>query len=265
MGVLFATSDISSLWAVMTTGEVVTAEWVPTSNSPVTRMYSTATGLCWEAPYSSTSGYDTWTQTSTGPLGADCSSVTSTAWYTRASSLTAGASSTGTGTISSGYVGITHMLHEATLDAVFGAELDGRTLSIHLAKGKPVRGEIYVVSTTDSVDTLVASTEAYDTLESSSNVDPASAGGLTGSSAASLQSSFGSFSTQWERSVSVSVAESYGQVAHRCPSDTSRAYIAIDDEFLSSKPSSSLQRLEAGNTTLQLLVVTGSFFVCAML
>ena len=242
-------------------GHAFSAELHDYSVSPIARVYRHDTDACWEAPYSSTSGYGTWETTSIGPLGVNCTSVMNAVWYTSAISLTNGENSTTAGAISSGHIGITHMVHEKTLGAVFGGEMDGRTMSNELAKGKPVRGEIYLVSTANSVDTLVSTTEAnaQPALQSAVPVDPASAGGLTSSSAESLISSFGSFRTQWDHSSSVAVADSYGQVAHRCPSDATGAYIAIEDELLSSrKPSSSLQRLDTANTAvgLDLLVVS---------
>ena len=226
--------------------------------TPIAHLYRHDTGLCWEAPYSSSAGYGTWVQTTTGPLATPCAAVTTAAWYIAATSLSNGANSTVTGTISSGYIGITHMLHERTLDVVFGGEMDGRTLSTNLNHGKPVQGEIYVVSAAESSNTLVAATESTveSQLHSSLRVDPTSVGHLTGSSASSLELSFGSFSQMWSRSLNVPLADSYGQVAVRCPSSKSGAYVAIGagDSVYSSIQSSSLQRFQT-DTSLQLLLV----------
>ena len=237
----------------------------PTATSIVARVYRHDTHSCYEANYSSSTGYSSWQLTNTGPLGVDCASVTNTEWYARAANLTTSSPASGpsvstltyAGSISSGYMGITHMTHDPTLGVVFGAELDGRTLSNQLTKGKPTRGEMYLVYTGGSVDTLLATTEQQlqATLESAEPVDPASVGGLTGASAANLESSFGSFSTMYARSESVSMAESYGQVAQRCPSRTTNAYVAVEDEFLSSHPSSSLQRQALGNDTIGEMVL----------
>ena len=221
--------------------------------------YSPKGGLCWEAPYSSITGYDKWAQTATGPLDTPCAAVTSAAWYLSAMALSSGANSTTTGTISSGYIGITHMVHETSHNVVFGGEMDGRTLSNNLNHGKPVQGEIYVVSATASLETLVAATEStiQSQLESTSAVDPAAVGNLVGSSASSLKSSFGSFFQMWSRSASVPMADSHGQVATRCPSSTSPAYIAIaaGESWFSGKTSSSLQHFQT-DTDLQLMLVS---------
>ena len=172
--------------------------------------------------------------------------------------MTNGTSSITSRTISSGYIGIQYMLHETTHNAVFGGEMDGRTLSTYLSAGKPVHGEIYVVSASGSTATLVAATEAsvQPQLQSTVAVDPSVVGGLTGSSASALVSRWSSFSNLWARSATVSVAASYGQVADRCPSSSTAAYIAIQADLgvLSDEsPSISLQRY---NTTdqLQLLI-----------
>ena len=77
MGVLKTNPDVATLWTVFSTGEVFSAEWVTTSAQPVCRMYSKQSGLCHEANYSDTSGFGTFAQSSAGPLGVDCSSVTS--------------------------------------------------------------------------------------------------------------------------------------------------------------------------------------------
>ena len=87
------------------------------------------------------------------------------------------------------------MVHATTKNVVFGGELDGRTLSQKLTAGKPLEGEIYVVSVDKSgAETLVAATEAsvQSQLASSVVVDPASVGGLTGSSATSVEQSLSS-------------------------------------------------------------------------
>ena len=197
--------------------------------APVAHLYRHDSGLCWEAPYSSNTGYGKWAQTATGPLNTSCAAVTSAAWYLGATALSSGANSTTAGTISSGYIGITHMVHETSHNVVFGGEMDGRTLSNNLNHGKPVQGEIYVVSATTSLETLVAATEStiQSQLESTSAVGPSTVGNLVGSSASSLKSSFGSFFQMWARSASVPMADSHGQVATRCPSSTSPAYIAL--------------------------------------
>ena len=204
-------------------------------------MYSHSTNLCWQANYSASTGYGTWEQSTTGPLGVSCSSVTSATWYTTATSLSGGATSTTAGPISSGYIGITHMRHEATQNAVFGGEMDGRTLSTNLQAGKPVEGEIYIVSTTGSVETLLTTTEvdASQHLRSTSVVDAASVGGLTGDSASILQSDRDSFTNLWTHSSTVEDAESRGYVSQRCPSATTNAYMSIEhvDHIFSRKPS----------------------------
>ena len=259
LGTVFSTRDLVSLWAAFNTGEVLSAEWVSTSSTPVGRMYSPSSGLCWQASYSSSTGYGTWAQTTTGPLNTSCAAVTSAAWYTNATTLSSGANSTAAGTISSGYIGITHMIHETSHNVVFGGEMDGRTLSNSLNHGKPVQGEIYVVSATESSATLVAATEStvQSQLESTFAVDPTIVGNLAGSSASSLESSFGSFFQMWSRSASVSMADSYGQVATRCPSSTSPAYIALgaSNSLYSSVQTSSLQRFQT-DTNLQLMLVS---------
>ena len=268
LGVVFSTRDLASLWAVFNTGEVLSAEWVSTFSKPVGRMYSPNSGLCWQASYNSGTGYGTWTQTVTGPLNTSCAAVTSAAWYTNATALSRGANNTAAGTISSGYIGITHMVHETSHDVVFGGEMDGRTLSNILNHGKPVQGEIYVVSATESFETLVAATEStvQSQLKSASAVDPSTVGNLAGSSASSLKSSFGSFYQMWSRSATVSMADSYGQVAMRCPSSTSPAYIALgaSNSLYSSSQPSSLQPFQT-QTNLQLILVSSyPSSTCAM-
>ena len=229
--------------------------------APVAHLYRHDSGLCWEAPYSSNTGYGKWAQTATGPLNTSCAAVTSAAWYLGATALSSGANSTTTGTISSGYIGITHMVHETSHNVVFGGEMDGRTLSNNLNHGKPVQGEIYVVSATASLETLVAATEStiQSQLESTSAVDPSTVGNLVGSSASSLKSSFGSFFQMWSRSASVPMADSHGQVATRCPSSTSPAYIALgaSKSLYSSSQSASLQPFQT-QTNLQLMLVTSN-------
>ena len=269
LGTLSGTSDLVSLWAIFqSSGEVFSSEWVNTSSSPVGRMYSHSSGICWQAPYSPSSGYGTWTETSTGPLGVSCMSVSSAAWYTRAIGLTDSATYTGAGSISSGYIGISHMVHETGSNVVFGGELDGRTLSNYLSQGKPVQGEIYIVSTSNSVETLVATTEnsTRSQLYSSSAVDAGSVGGLTGSSALTLRDELGTFSTLWSGSATVAQAEINGFVSHRCPSNSSAAFIAVGcgyasaDRFLqiniASQKALSLQRLDTTAADLELLMVT---------
>ena len=258
LGILSTTTEIISTWAILSTGEVISAEWIATSSQPVGRLYSTSTGLCWQAPYSSTSGYGTWVQTSTGPLGTSCTTVTSAAWYTRAQALSGGATSMTAESVSSGYIGLTYMVHESTSNAVFGGELDGRTLRSHLNKGKPVEGEIYVVATGSSGETLLTSTEAsvQAQLNSTTAVDPASVGGLTGSSASTLQTTLNTFTNLWLRSTTVSMADTYGQVSSRCPSSTTAAYIALDNgkDLFSDQPSTSLQRYQTTDQSQLLLV-----------
>ena len=116
--------------------------------------------------------------------------------------MNSGATYTGADTISSGYMGIVHMVHQTSDNVVVGGEMDGRTLSEWLSKGKPVEGEIYVVSTSNSEETLVSSTEAsaQAQLQSLFAVDPGSVGGLTGSSAQTLQSQLGTFTSLWSKS-----------------------------------------------------------------
>ena len=222
------------------------------------QLYRHDTGLCWQAPYNSTSGYGTWVQTSTGPLGTSCTAVTSAAWYTRAQALSGGATSMTAESVSSGYIGLTYMVHESTSNAVFGGELDGRTLRLHLNKGKPVEGEIYVVATGSSGETLLTSTEAsvQAQLNSTTAVDPASVGGLTGSSASILQTTLNTFTNLWLRSTTVSMADTYGQVSSRCPSSTTAAYIALDNgkDLFSDQPSTSLQRYQTTDQSQLLLV-----------
>ena len=249
LGMLSGTTDLGSLWAmVQITGEVFSAEWVNTSATPVGRMYNNDTGLCWQAPYSAASGYGEWAESNTGPLGASCASVSSTEWYTKANTLSGGSTYTSAGAISSGYIGILHMVHEPVNGIVFGGELDGRTLSNAMNKGKPVQGEIYVVSTSNSEETLVATTETsvQSQLYSSSAVDAGTVGGLTGSSAQTLRTQFGNFATIWSNSATVALAESSGLVSQRCPSASSdetiglAAYIAVgpeQNEFSSQAPS----------------------------
>ena len=265
LGTVSGTSDLVSLWALFqSTGEVFSAEWVNTSSSPVGRMYSHSLGLCWQATYSSASGYGTWVQSTTGPLGESCTSVSNATWYTKASSLTGGGNYSSAGSISSGYMGVRYMVHESANNVVFGGELDGRTLSIALSKGKPEQGEIYIVSTSNLEETLVATTETsvQTQLYSSSAVDTGSVGGLTGSSAQTLQTQLGSFATLWSNSETVTLAESNGLVSQRCPSapsdqvDSVRAFIVIDPQekaFASQQPSA-IQRFNT-SSDLQLLMV----------
>jgi hypothetical protein len=254
----FVGSDGSIFAVWRATGNVFSAEVIST-NQPVGKLYRNDTGLCYEASYSAISGFGAFAPSSTGPLGAACINITSAAWYTSAQAMSGGAKSTTTGPTSSGYIGITYMVHDTTSNAVFGGEMDGRTLSALLNPGKAVEGEIYVVSTTDSVETLLATTEtsAQASLASNVTVDATTVGGLTGSSASELQSTLSSFSQLWSRSASVSMAESYGQVAEHCPSSTTAAYIAVaaEDEYMSSRESISLQRFNSTGQ-LQLLLVS---------
>jgi hypothetical protein len=158
------------------------------------------------------------------------------------------------------------MVHATTQNAIFGGELDGRTLSQKLVAGKPVEGEIYVVSVDNAgVETLLAATEA--SVHSHLiriRVDPDSVGGLTGSSASSVEQSLGSWSSLWSRSESVLMAESYGYVSHRCPSNTTGSYVAISggNGYLSGdfsqKSATSLQRFNTFSG-LQLVLVCQPF------
>ena len=251
-------------------GHVFSSELNAVLNSPIGRLYRHDTSICWEAPYSAFSGYGAWVETTTGPLGVSCSAVSSAAWYTKASSMSGGATYTGAETISSGYMGIRHMVHETTNAIVVGGEMDGRTLSDWLTKGKPVEGEIYVVATSSSQETLVASTEAsaQAQLRSASNVDPGSVGGLTGSSAQMLQSQLGAFASLWLHSETVTMADSHGLVSQRCPSSAATAYVAIGcttaredgislhvDRIGKWDQAISLQRLATTSSELQLLLV----------
>ena len=59
-----------------------------------------------------------------GPLGTSCAAVSNAAWYTQAGSMSDGATYTGASTISSGYIGIQHMMHQATNNIVVGGELE---------------------------------------------------------------------------------------------------------------------------------------------
>ena len=187
--------------------------------------------------------------------------------------MSGGATYTGAETISSGYMGIRHMVHETTNAIVVGGEMDGRTLSDWLTKGKPVEGEIYVVATSSSQETLVASTEAsaQAQLRSASNVDPGSVGGLTGSSAQMLQSQLGAFASLWLHSETVTMADSHGLVSQRCPSSAATAYVAIASKqgLFSSQQPSALQRLNTTSNQLQLMMVTLSHLqhdaLCALL
>ena len=261
-----------SLWARFDTGEMFSAEWVNYSAVPIGRLYKPSAELCWESPYSAATGYGAWVETSTGPLGVKCDSVSSATWYVRASMMSSGETYTGADSISSGYMGITHMVHQTGNNIVVGGELDGRTLSALMSKGKTSEGEVYVVSTSNSVETLLASSEASAQahLLSTSAVDPGTVGGLTGSSAQTLQSQLGTFTSLWSNSDSVSTAEMHGLVSQRCPSSTSAAYIAIGCRKarqtgftiapdLEKEQSISLQRLSTTSSDLQLLLV------CALL
>eukprot|EP00656_Telonema_subtile_P049577 TRINITY_DN6198_c0_g4_i1.p1 TRINITY_DN6198_c0_g4~~TRINITY_DN6198_c0_g4_i1.p1 ORF type:complete len:2110 (-),score=325.82 TRINITY_DN6198_c0_g4_i1:69-6398(-) len=256
LGILSSNTDMASLWVRSTGGEVFSAEWISTSSTPVGRMYSPANGLCWQAPYSTSTGYGTWVQTTTGPLGVNCSSVSSAGWYTSAATLTTSVASTES--ISSGHLGVLYMVPEASTGIVFGGEMDGRTLSAKLQHGKPVEGEIYVVGVSQAGDTLVAATEAsaQTQLQSVGLVAPSAVGGLTGSSAKNLESRYGSLFGIWSHSSTVSSADAQGQVAQRCPSDTTAAYIAISggDNALTGQPTTSVQRYLG--EPYQLLVVT---------
>ena len=270
LGILRGSSELATLWFRFSTGEVFSAEWVADSSTPVGFLYDPSAVLCWRVPYSASSGYGSWEQSSTGPLGTSCAAVSNAAWYTQAVSMSDGATYTGASTISSGYIGIQHMMHQVANNIVVGGELDGRTLSAELNKGKPAQGEVYVISTSNSVETLVATTEAsaQTQLLSASAVDPSSVGGLTAGSSIALKAELGAFSSIWLHSESVASAESHGLVSQRCPSDTSAAYIAIGcstarDSGISLDPSRSgsgkqaisLQRLSMPESNVQLLLV----------
>ena len=153
-------------------------------------------------------------------------------------------------------MGITHMVHQTGNNIVVGGEIDGRTLSTWLSKGKPVEGEVYLVSTSNSEETLIASTEAsvQAQLWSATAVDPGTVGGLTGSSAQALQSQLGTFTSLWLNSESASIADAHGLVTQHCPSAASTAYIAIGPEkqLFSSQPASAIQRFNT-SSMLQLL------------
>lgn len=258
LGVLSSDPDMLSLWMLSDSGEAISAERVSNQSSTVGRMYSPSSGLCWQATYSSTSGYGLWAQSETGPLGEHCGSVASATWYTQANALSIGATYTGAGTVSSGYMGILHMVHDSVRGMVFGGELDGRTLGSWLAKGKPVEGEIYVVSTSNAVETLIATTETavQSQLYSTTIVDAGSVGGLTGSSAQALQTELRSFSTLWSHSATVAMAESQGFVEQRCQSsnESTAVYIAVAPYTFSSQPASAIQRFHS-LSHIQLLMV----------
>ena len=190
--------------------------------------------------------------------------------------MSSGANYTGADTISSGYMGIVHMVHQTSDNIVVGGEMDGRTLSTLLVEGKPAQGEIYVVSTSNSQETLISSTEAsaQAQLLSSSAVDPGSVGGLTGSSAQTLQSQLGTFASLWSNSESVSMADSHGLVSQRCPSSASNAYVAIGckaaraggmsiPEIGTYDQAISLQRLSLASSDLQLMLVCTATSICA--
>ena len=83
--------DVGSALSAQTDGGSVTAH-----------LYRSDTSLCWEAPFNSATGYGTWVQSSTGPLGASCSSVTGATWYTRAMGLNNNSTSTLVESISTG-------------------------------------------------------------------------------------------------------------------------------------------------------------------
>ena len=252
-------------------GHVFSSELNATSSRlPIAKLYRHDTGMCWQAAYSASSGYGAWAETATGPLGVNCAAVKSAAWYLKASSMDGGATYTAADTISTGYMGVTHMIHKVGNGVVVGGEMDGRTLSQWWLNGKPVQGEIYLVSTSNSEETLIASTEANTQLklQNPSPVDPGSVGGLTGTSAKMVQSQLGSFGSVWSRSASVAVAQSHGLVSQHCPSSTTSAYIAIGCESaretsfgidLSSmwkdEPSISVQQLDTPSNELQLLLV----------
>ena len=143
---------------------------------------------------------------------------------------------------------------------VFGTELDGSTLSSYLSQAKPTLGETYIVSTGSSTTSLLASTETAVALQlqaATSTVDPTSVGGLTGSSASSLQSDLNTFKNLWTRSETVAMAQQYGQVASTCPSSTTVAYMAIDPNYgvSASTPSSSIQRFVTTIADLELVIV----------
>ena len=236
---------------MMKDGSVFSAESV--QGSVVGRMYSSVTTECWEASYSTSSGYGAWEPSTKGPLNVGCGTVTTAWWYTRALAMANGATNMTTASISSGNIGITHMVHEETSNTIFGGEMDGITIAQHLAQGKPVQGESYIVSTTNSVETLLASTEdsAQAQLQSVTDVDAGSVGGLTGASASTLRSKFGSFADVWSRSATLEIAESSGQLAKRC-AGSQTAYIAIEEH---NGAPVSLQQLHLPSADLHLLLV----------
>ena len=237
-------------------GHAYSSEIADNQTQPIARLYRHDTRLCWQAPYNQSTGYGAWVQSDTGPLGVACSSVTDATWYINAQVLSSNANKTYTGPVSSGYTGITHMVHDNTLDVVFGGEMDGRTLSQHLMAGKPVQGEIYVVSVTGSTASLIAATEANVQL----GLEPHSAGGLVGDSASNLESSVASWSDLWAWSATAASAESRGYVAQSCPSETTAAYVAVaaGSKFLSSeKPATSIQRF-VSSTNMQFVLVPTS-------
>lgn len=255
LGAQSANTEVISQW-LMANQSVFSTEWVASSSKPVGRIYNHDNATCWQAPYKQSTGYGAWVQSDTGPLGVACSSVTAATWYINAQVLSSNANKTYTGPVSSGYTGITHMVHDNTLDVVFGGEMDGRTLSQHLMAGKPVQGEIYVVSVTGSTASLIAATEANVQL----GLEPHSAGGLVGDSASNLESSVASWSDLWAWSATAASAESRGYVAQSCPSETTAAYVAVaaGSKFLSSeKPATSIQRF-VSSTNMQFVLVPTS-------
>ena len=235
-------------------GSVFSAESM--QGGVVGRMYSSVTTECWEASYSTSSGYGAWEPSTKGPLNVGCGTVTTAWWYTRALAMANGATNMTTASISSGNIGITHMVHEETSNTIFGGEMDGITIAQHLAQGKPVQGESYIVSTTNSVETLLASTEdsAQAQLQSVTDVDAGSVGGLTGASASTLRSKFGSFADVWSRSATLEIAESSGQLAKHC-AGSQTAYIAIEEHH--GAPIS-LQQLHLPSADLHLLLVSSN-------
>ena len=213
--------DCTASW--QDTGHVFSSELDATVQTPIARLYRHDTNLCWEAPYKAATGYGVWVATNTGPLGVNCGSISSAAWYTKANAMNNGTTYTAAASISSGYMGITHMVHQTGNNIVVGGEIDGRTLSAWLSKGKPMEGEVYLVSTSNSEETLIASTETsvQAQLWSATAVDPGTVGGLTGSSAQTLQSTLGTFTSLWLNSESASIADAHGLVTQRCPATPS--------------------------------------------
>ena len=275
LGILNSTdhhsANLKSIYAVMakavpsdpTSCSVFSAEWTDDKSAPlVGRMFDYSTRKCYQTTYSHSTGYSTWSEVynGAGPLGDKCTTITNEAWYTSACSLAAQSSNVTVGPLNNAGMGIQYVERSNINQPAFGAQMAAALkMSTQLSKGKPVEGEVYVVSTTGSTTTLLSSTEANVALQlqaASSDVDPASAGGLTGLSASSLQSSLSTFDNLWSRSESIATATEHGQLAMRCPSSTTTAYIAIAPDPSSSTPSTSLHRFDSSMKDLDLMLVT---------